>query len=319
MSSIAITVRGFIDLYSETVQGSADDQCTIDRINRGRILAWNLNQWSGSVREIGVTLSSGCFVLPSCVFSVLGPARKYDDPPAFLFDGFFVSEGVEFRGDPTKVITRKLNEVRVPFLISTSGYDAKLCFRCINAQDIGLDVLVRYIDKSGTLREEKIKLSQSMEKTKHVVREVLLISKPVTKGKVSIKGIRKNGEYVYEGYINQFETLPTYSIYETIEEGCSCRCQSSGCVVVRAKLRYYPITLETVDNILDINPQALSDFIQADRHRGSSSENALNLSSSFIKSATEFLFIEENKTEETDEGFKAVSFGEDFTTQLSDL
>lgn len=246
MSQINITVCEFIDTYSEVIGSDSTSKCSFDIINRARIIAWPIGDWVGTIEHLAIPRHGGRFILPSRIevikeaYGSVGLTHAVDN----------ISGHAEFmRCCGNKYITKMEGRIYSPFQLTEKK---PMLFRATNLDDEKVGLRVQYVDHSGSIHDETVSLlNLKGTRLRNIPAKILRISKPTTKGLIEI---RQGGSCAY---IDAFEKAPSYTVYCIEGEFCG------DCVMVRAKKKLIPYTLDDCNQILDINPEALSSFIVA--------------------------------------------------------
>lgn len=301
MSQINITVREFLRMYSDLVGSKPETQCAIDLVNQARIIAYPIGDWVGTIGYEYLPALNGLFSLPS-EYEAIREAKAVCGK-----DNIHIHTGPITAHDyssccGTMLITKLYGRSYLPFQLTEQ---TRLKFSAKNAKDEGAVIRVQYTDIAGSARDESAKLLfRKPTALKYIPKKINRISKNKTNGKILIQS---GSSY---GYIEAYETNPSYSIY------CSQIVSCSGPVYVRAKKKCILYTLDNLDDVLDINPEAVSSFILAAKVKSKQELNWSQDYQSAIKLGTDILKKEYVNEEDTSIGTHPVNMEESFFDSL---
>lgn len=295
MSQINITVREYIEMYSDIIGNDPEEQCSIDLVNKARIIAYPTGDWVGTVGYEKLSTNNGNFVLPTEYESireakyVCGGNVQVETGPINQSDYFSCASPVVI----TKLAGRTYSPIQ---LTENCALDILIC----NSRDEGKSIRVIYSDSNGSSRDETIILSETPTRLQYLPSSIKRISKQRTVGSVIL---RSNGK---EGIVKAFETSPVYSIY-CILPANSC----SGAIYYKAKKRCIPYTIDDLDDPLDINPEALSSFCLATKFKSDREATWFSDYTGAIKLGKDLLKAEYLNEQETIVGIKPIFMSED--------
>jgi hypothetical protein len=293
-SQVSITVREYIETYQSLVGYGPDSKCAVDLINKARIIAYGSGDWSGTREAVGLVLCNGCIVLPSHIESIRS-LRACGSDYKVTYNGIPVGYEDFCSCAPSGLVSREVNRIGTPFMI---GKPMPICFYAINKLDEGKIIDVSYEDSAGTHRHEFITLKyRKSERLNYTVSAIKSINKPVTNGNIAI--VDGDGN-VYR--IDARDTRPSYPVYKVDGNLCGCKC-----VVATIKRRYMKYTLDSLDDMLDINPEALSNLISAVLIREKGEPNWQAAFAASVSLAMEFLRQERTISEGTENAMHPVN------------
>lgn len=301
MSQINITVRDFLSMYSDIVGSSPDTQCAIDLVNQARIIAYPIDDWVGTIGYESLPTLNGVFLLPSEYEEIREAKNACSDKGIHVHTGPITAH--DFGSCcGTFLITKLYGRSYCPIQL-TEKY--RLKFSALNAKDAGNEIRVQYIDTAGSFRDETASLFfRKPVALRYIPRQIKRITKPRTVGKILVQ----SGET--SGCIESYETSPVYSIYCAQSPSCS------GPIYLRCKKRCILYTLDNLDDILDINPEAISSFILACKVKAKQEPNWSQDYQAAIRLGTDLLKKEYANEENTSVGTHPVNMEETFFDSL---
>ena len=179
-----------------------------------------------------------------------------------------------------------------------------LSFFAVNMKDVGHIIEVSYIDGAGTHHDEEITLlaNQGRTRLRHAPSRVTRIKKGSTKGRIGVATSQLTD------YLEARDKVPTFSVY------CADVC---GCYrAIKAKKKYIPYTLDDLNEVLDVNPEALSTLIIAVKKKSANQQNWFQEYSATVEIARKFLAAEVRNKENTRQGIQAVVFDNTFMDSI---
>lgn len=303
MSQVAITVRQFIDQNSAIMDYGSDSQCALDLLNQARVIAYPTGDWVGTIGYTGIPANRGEFLLPSC-YDAIREVRQCS-VNGIVSHQMQASDYNQCGGQI--VLARLQGRAYCPIPCNGKNFYA----RCLNLQDVGKPVTFHYIDNAGSSRVQTINLQHASKVNQedfcldYIPNQITKISKPVTIGRVHLT----NGNEI--GYLESWEQLPAYSIYQT--NGVNC----GGPVYVKAKKKCIPYTSDNLDDLLDINPEALTSFLLAVKEKNNQGPDWITNYRNLIKFGTDFLKTELTNENDTSIGMSPVIMNDSFFDDLS--
>lgn len=297
MSQVNISVRQFINMYSETLGYSGDSDCALNLINQARAIAYPLGDWDGSLSLRSLPVVNGKLILPSkyeTIKSARTPLGKID-----IQNNIFIDRSFYDCCTPCS-ITKMIDRSYLPFQL-TAGYN--LFFRILKDQDIGSLIQVSYNDTHGSPRHETIKLEEKPAKLSYSPSVINNIVKDVTKASVMVSMAKdKKSAPIAQGLIYSNERNPTYSIY--------CTNVNCGYILVEAKKKYIPYNEFDYDDPIDINPVSLVSFIIAAKAQSERGENWTQEYSQSVELGVNFLRKEAHDSAEINKAAEEVQLTE---------
>lgn len=292
MSQINMSVGEFIQTYSDIIGYDEDSQCSYDLINKARVIAYPVGDWVGTLTYEAIPVSNnGSFVLPSHI-EVIKSARGFNSGEDFKIHSQIQPSQWE-RCCHGETLVRLEGRIYSPIQLTEK---AVVYFRAVNKKDEGVQVRVDYTDTSGSLRDETIDLMHyKCTRLKNKPSKINRIEKPRTIGPIEFKA----GSSI--AYIPAIEKFPSYGLY-CADSLCG------GCVAIKAKKKCMPYTKADINEIIDINPEALSSLIIAVKFKESRGENWTAQYAAAVKIGIDFLKMEVKNETTTDQGIEPVQF-----------
>jgi len=298
MSQVNITVREFADSYKDIIGSGPDNQCSIDLINQARIIAYPLGLWVGLEVYRRISVVNGTFLLPYDLETIKG-AKDWSGQSLNVTNVSYEDYCTCCGGS---VLTRIEGRVYSPF--TPSGL-LPVSFRNANRRDNGVQIRVVYLDTFGSMHDETLEVNQLTEtRLIHIPHTIKRISKPTTAGIIEIKECKN-----VVGYIYPVEKSPVYTLY-CIQGHCV------GSICINAKKKYIPYTLDDTEEILDINPEALTSFIIAIKAKLKRDSGWMSEYSQTVKFGKEFLEKELLNERDTSIGTHPVDYTNYFYDSL---
>jgi hypothetical protein len=290
MSQINMTVGEFIQTNSDIIGYDEDSQCAYDLINKARIIAYPVGEWVGTMSYEAIPVAAdGTFVLPSHL-ETIKHARGFNSGEDITIHSQIHPSQWE-RCCHGETLVRINGRIYSPFQLTEK---AVVCFRAVNKQDEGVSVRVSYTDWSGSLRDETVSLLHYKKtRLKHQPKKINRIEKPRTVGPVEFSA----GCSI--AYIDAIEKSPSYTVY-CADTLCG------GCVAIQAKKKYIPYTKADINEVIDINPEALSSLIIAVKYKEGRGENWTAQYGAAVKIAIDFLKQEVKSETSTEKGTEPV-------------
>lgn len=307
MSQINTTVRDFIRENQEIIGFEPEDQCAVDMVNKARVIAYPMGDWVGTVGYFAAPMHCGNFFLPSCYESIR-QVRQCNNQGRVQLD----IDSVEYNMCGGLIIMARLyGRSYCPVMLN----GCPLTFTVCNKQDENKLIRVQYVDNKGSMRDENVKMAYpyspatfGASSLTYIPGEIKRITKPVTVGMVRVNS------GTAEGYIESWDRNPTYSIYTSTGTNCNC----DGPVYVKAKKKCIPYTTDNLDDVLDINPEALSSLVFAVKAKSRQQQDWLQNYQSLVRLAKEFLNAELQNETDTSVGMASVRMDDKFFNSLND-
>jgi hypothetical protein len=303
MSQVNITVEEFVNTYRDIIGNAADSQCSIDLINKARIIAYPMSDFDGSMayEPIGVNLG-GRLVLPAHLDTIR--LARYCNGKGVEISRDEYMDSVYFESCMEDILVRMEGKSYLPFVLDIDN-QYPMYFFAVNMHDAGKVMEVSYIDAAGTHHDEEVTLlpNQAVTRLRHAPSKVSRIKKGSTKGRIGVS-VNQLTEY-----LEARDKVPTYSVYCT-NDVCSCY------LAIKAKKKYIPYTLDDLNEVLDVNPEALSTLIIAVKKKSSNPQNWFQEYSATVEIARKFLAAEVRNKENTRQGIQAVTFDNAFMDSI---
>lgn len=304
MSQVNTSIREFIRENQEIIGFDPEDQCAIDMVNKARVVAYPMGDWVGTVGYFAAPMHCGNFLLPSCYESIR-QVRQCNSQGRVQLD----IDSVEYNSCGGMIIMARLFG-RSYCPITLNG--CPLSFSICNKQDEGKLLRVQYVDNKGSMRDENVIMVQSPvmggSTLNYIPGEIKRITKPVTVGMVRVTAGSSTG------FIESWDRNPTYSIYTSTGTNCNC----DGPVYVKAKKKCIPYTLDNLDDVLDINPEALSSLVFAVKAKSRQQQDWFQNYQSLVRLAKEFLNAELQNETDTSVGMASVRMDDKFFNSMLD-
>ena len=300
-----ISVEEFIKSYSSILGVGGDSSCAYDLINKARLVAYPLGDWIGTMDYMGFNASKGVLTLPSEVDFIRGARGSCG---IIEIDAGHVTKEIYCGCRANPIISKKIGRVYSPF---QSTENIPYFAYAVNKNDIGKQLRVQYENSKGTRHDEYVDLLH-LQPTVLLGRpaRILRVTKPVTAGAVAFS-IGVDPENPIEiTYLAANDMHPTYSQY----------CFSfSGCLALEVKKRMLPYSIESIDEILDIHPEALSILIAAVIAKDTRKEGWQKDYSASISLAVNFLRQEQINEDSTNDAQLSVQFHDYTFEELTTL
>lgn len=291
MSQVVMTLRQYIEDNKSSIGSGPEDSCSLSWVNKARIVAYPLGDWVGTIDYIGAPTYRGSFILPSFCEAIREIRRCASDES-------WVTQSVpreyydQCGGEV--IMSRVAGRTYCPISVGANT----LSFSFLNSKDHEVELEVKYIDTSGSMRYEVLKVPHQRKGSAllgYIPSRVLKIQKPVTVGRVEVC----NGNEI--GYIEPYETIPQYSIYQSTGLDCG------GPLVVKVKKRCIAYTSSDLDSLIDINPEALTSLVIACRVKEDRSITFVQDYAALVTMATDFLKKELSNEHDTSRGTEPVN------------
>lgn len=303
MSQVSITVRQFISDNAALIGFRVDDPCALNLVNQARFIAYPTGDWVGTIGYTGIPTERGQFLLPA-QFDAIREVRQCSVNGTVSAN----MQASDYYNCGGQIVVARLHG-RAYSPIACNG--RHLYVKCLNLQDVGKVINFDYVDNLGSERNQDLILQHGSKQNgedwclDYVPNVIRKIVKPVTVGRVYLT----NTSVI--GYLEPWERIPTYSIYQT--NGLHC----GGPVYVKAKKKCIPYTEENLDDILDINPEALGSFLLAAKEKGNQGQDWITNYRNLVRLGTDFLKTELTNENDTSIGMTPVSMNDSFFNDLS--
>lgn len=244
-----ISVSEFIDNYASILGVGSDSKCAFDLINKARFIAYPLGDWVGTMEYLGFNAAKGTMILPS-EFDFIRGARSCGH--IIDIDVGHVTKELYCGCKSCPVITKRIGRVYSPF---QSTENQPFYAYAVNLRDAGKQLRVQYETLKGTRNDETITLLH-LQPTYLINRpaKITRITKSVTSGVIAIALGVDYQNPILISHISAGDMNPVYNQY------CfTC----GGCIAIEVKKRMMPYSIDSLGDVLDIHPEALSLFITA--------------------------------------------------------
>lgn len=245
MSKINITLGEFLEMYQDSIGHGSNSQCALDLINRARAVAYPMGDWVGTMVYRVIAVCNNCFMLPYDLDVIR--SAKHNFGHEITINSVIDKRTYCDCGDC--VMTRVDGRVYNPFVLTEKS---PYYMWAINSNDVGKKVRVQYVTFSGSVHDETLELRHGRRKAtrlRHIPFSITRIEKEPTVGLVGL------AQGCNSAYLYPHDSSPVYTLYWT--NVCA------SCIAISAKRRYIPYTINDLNSIVDIHPEALSTLIIA--------------------------------------------------------
>lgn len=289
-----ISVKEFIDNYASILGVGYDSKCAYELINKARFLAYPLGDWVGTMAYMGFNASKGMMVLDSDMDFIRGARSGHG---IVEIDVGHVTKEVYCGCKANPIISKRIGRVYSPF---QSTENSVMFAYAVNQKDEGKELRIQYESAKGTKYDETISLIH-LQPTFLInkLSKITRISKPVTSGAIAIALGPDHKNPIAIAHISAGDMNPVYNQY------CF---PCSGCLALEVKKRMIPYSIESMDDVLDIHPEAMSLFISAIKSKDSNKEGWQKDYSASVSLAVNFLRQEQINEDATNDAQITVQF-----------